>query len=495
MKIISKLKQLRQSLFGDGLLVLRKPKTMAGLVATGSLMAATPLVLAVILAGVVLGRLTDHTEALIEKGVTVTSLGTQLRDTLNDLERNAQQYIALRDPALLDVFRNRLDETEVAVRRIDAHDRQGKFAPQAQRIRQGLKELADISTQIDGQPPTLAIERIQKMQSDADEITHSGRESVAIESDRLREAATVARHVLLWSSLALAPLTALLAWAISIVVTRPLQHMGRSIVALGHARYDRPIQIDSPVEMQRLGEHLDWLRRRLSQFETDRDRFLRNVSHDLKTPLASMKEGSSLLRDGSLGPLTANQKEVAIILSRAADDLESQISKLLAYAAWREEHKKNNMAWFDIWLLLAEVLATHKLPMAQHELSTEFDVRVSRLFGQRAQVKSALDNLIANAIKHAPHGTSITLHVGVENNRCELSVRDRGAGVPAADRKKIFEPFVRGSKRNESGVAGTGVGLSIVRETALAHSGTAEVEDAQPGARFKMVWPCAQLEA
>jgi two-component system sensor histidine kinase GlrK len=106
----------------------------------------------------------------------------------------------------------------------------------------------------------------------------------------------------------------------------------------------------------------------------------------------------------------------------------------------------------------------------------------------------ALDNLVSNAVKHAPQGTAIEIHAALRDHHCEMWVRDSGRGIPKQDRKRIFEPFVRGSELEETGVRGTGVGLSIVREALLAHGGDVEVEDANPGARFKLVWPCPQPE-
>ena len=111
------------------------------------------------------------------------------------------------------------------------------------------------------------------------------------------------------------------------------------------------------------------------------------------------------------------------------------------------------------------------------------DQQVFRLFGYAGSGKSTV-------LKFALDDLGLSPHRSAKDGSCELCVRDHGRGVPAQEMGRIFEPFVRGTEAEESGVRGTGIGLSIVKETAHAHDGTVEVENANPGARFRMVWPC-----
>src|SRR3546814_10839037 len=132
--------------------------------------------------------------------------------------------------------------------------------------------------------------------------------------------------------------------------------------------------------MRRLGEQLDWLRRRLAQLEDDKDQFLWQVSHELKTPLASLREGAELLREGSLGALTPRQHEVAGILAESTIELEALISNLLAYAEWPSERKHAQRGWFDPRPLLDEVLSQHVLPMRSDEHTSELQPLMRRSY-------------------------------------------------------------------------------------------------------------------
>lgn len=467
------------------------PQTMIGLVAAGCLLAAAPLLLALVMAGVALQDLSQRAENLLEEGLAVTSLGAELQDQVNNLDRNARQYVALGDLELLAVVNNRMRETYTTLTQISAHSAlRAPFVEHVATMRQVLTDAEKFWTE-GANPPDLeaALEKIHTLAPEADAIVAAGRQAMNQQVGDLRGAAASARRVIYLSGVALLPLAALLVMSLSFAVTRPLSRLSRGIAALGHAHYAEPIAIGFPREMQRLGEQLDWLRRRLAQLEADKDRFLRHVSHELKTPLATLHEGAELLSEGALGPLTERQMEVTDIMSEAAAELAALISNLLAYAEWRGERQQKEAAWFELQPLVEEVLASHAFSFDRHEVSAELDLRTSRLFGNRSQLRAALANLIANAIRYSPAGSSVIVRAGIEDGACEISVQDSGRGVPEDEKERIFEPFVRGARDEATNVRGTGIGLSIVKEAAMAHGGSVVVDDAQPGARFRLRWP------
>ncbi len=473
------------------------PQTMTGLVAAGCLLAAAPLLVALVMAGVALQDLSRRAESLVEEGLAVTSLGAELQDQVFNLERNARQYVALSDPELLPVVADRIRETHSTLTRIGARNGlRMAFVEHVAKLRQGLTDAgAAWGEGLQSGSLLPALDKIHTLAPEADAIVSAGRDALSAQVAHLRDASAQARRVMLLSAVALLPLTGMMVFGFSIVVTRPLRQVGSAISGLGHAEYSTPIDIPFPREMQRLGERLDWLRRRLADLEADKDRFLRHVSHELKTPLAALAEGAELLREGALGPLTERQTEVAEIMSEAAGELSGQISNLLAYAEWRDERRTEEARWFDARALVDEVFGAHALTMERRGLGAELDLRAPRLFGHRSQLRAALGNLVANAVKYAPEGSAVVVHVDVVDGCCELWVQDSGRGVPDHEKSRIFEPFVRGAADEVSSYRGTGIGLSIVRETAIAHGGTVAVDDAHPGARFRLRWPVREARA
>lgn len=469
-----------------------QPQTMSGWVAIACLLVALPLLAALFFADLSLSRVARQAELLADDSLRIAQLGTSLRDTLGNLERNTRQYVALQDPALRDIVSRRIEETNHIVELLLIQDPESPLKEQVLTVQSGLKTVGQNWSEQHDASGDMG-DRIHALIKQTDPIIGMASASVDEQIEHFREETATTRRLMGIAALTLVPLAGVLALVFSRVVTRPLRDMGRSIAALGHGKYDKPINIEFPYEMQRLGEHLDWLRRRLALLDADKDRFLRHVSHELKTPLSSLIEGAALLSEGSLGKLTHSQTEVAMIMAESSHELEGLIENLLTYAEWRRGYRKADLEWFDAAGLIEEVIASHKLPMATRQLSVELLPDSTRLFGQRTQLRAALDNLFTNAIKHAPEGSSIEVRSVIADNSCELSVRDQGRGVPDVEKKRIFEPFVRGTEAEERGIRGTGVGLSIVDETAHAHGGTALVEDALPGARFKIIWPCPAL--
>jgi two-component system sensor histidine kinase GlrK len=124
-----------------------------------------------------------------------------------------------------------------------------------------------------------------------------------------------ANRLKLGARIGLALLGALLvALAMGWWLVRPVRHLEQAIIRLGASRFDEAVKVGGPADLRQLGKRLDWLRQRLAELESDRERALRHVSHELKTPLTALKEGISLLREEVPGPLASGQREVVDIL-------------------------------------------------------------------------------------------------------------------------------------------------------------------------------------
>lgn len=461
---------------------------MAGWVGIGCILVAVPLLVALLLADLALDRLTRQAQLLTDESLRVAHLGTDLRDSFGNLERNARQYMALRDPALAEIVGTRLASADRLLSQLQQRPTSEALDQQTALVRSTLDDARKIWETQDNGLEDFA-DHLHTLVRQSSPITDMARAGVDAQMQSFHHEIANTRHIIGFSALTLIPLAALLALGFSVAVTHPLRRMARSIAELGHGRYNQNVNIVFPHEMQRLGERLDWLRRRLALLDADKDRFLRHVSHELKTPLASLSEGAALLQEESLGRLTTRQAEVAQILVESAQELKGLIDNLLTYAEWRRGSRQKDMAWFESADLVGEVLATHRLPLSTRRLSVELRMQSQRLFGQRMQLRIALDNLLTNAIKHAPEGSALEIGVDVQDGCCRMWMRDMGRGVRDEDKQRIFEPFVRGPEAEEA-VRGTGIGLSIVQEVAEGHGGSAVVEDAHPGARFILQWPC-----
>src|SRR5207344_925316 len=145
--------------------------------------------------------------------------------------------------------------------------------------------------------------------------------------------------------------------------SRPIAAIDNAIRQLGAADFSRPIAVRGPEDLRYLGRRLDWLRRRLEEFETQKNRFLRHLSHELKTPLTALREGAELLNDQVAGPLAPPQRQVVAIMRDNGIKLQRLIEDLLDYQ--RALHAAASLLPRAVELdaLVAEVVRPHQLVM------------------------------------------------------------------------------------------------------------------------------------
>jgi two-component system sensor histidine kinase GlrK len=304
-------------------------------------------------------------------------------------------------------------------------------------------------------------------------------------STRLEEARTrLMRQVLAASALAVA-----LALAFGVWLARPFKRLQRAIVGLGENRLDVPIDIRGPADVRRVSQQLEWLRLRLTELDADKARFLRHVSHELKTPLAALREGISLLEDGVTGALNPAQREVAQILQQNAISLQSQIEALLRFNAAAFEARDLHRKRTALLPLIEEQVEAQRLQWQAHGLQVQVEGEPLSITVDAAKLGTALANLLSNAIRFSERGGIIRFEVSGTQDTARIDIADAGPGIAEGDRDRIFEPFYRGERQPEHAVKGTGIGLSIVQEYIAAHGGRIALLPDGPGARFRIELP------
>ncbi|MGH6640844.1 MAG: sensor histidine kinase [Polaromonas sp.] len=288
-------------------------------------------------------------------------------------------------------------------------------------------------------------------------------------------------------------------WAIALAVamalafgvwfTVPLKRLEDAIVGLGENRLDQVIAIQGPADLSLVGQRLNWLRLRLVELDADKSRFLRHVSHELKTPLASLREGVSLLEDGVAGALSPDQREIAQILRHNTGVLQGQIEDLLRFNTAAFEARELHRQSVDLLQLIEAQADAQRLQWRARELSVSVVGEPLKLELDPEKIGTALANLLSNAIRYSPPKGLIRLELSRLPGLVRIDIHDQGIGVAPADRERIFEPFYRG-ERQPAGVArGSGIGLSIVHEYIAAHGGRIELLPDRPGAHFRIEFP------
>ena len=225
--------------------------------------------------------------------------------------------------------------------------------------------------------------------------------------------------------------------------------------------------------------------------------FVSNISHDLKTPLASMQETTSLLLDSVAGPLNTKQRQLLTLSQESGARLQAMIAKLLELARL-ESATASAFAIVDI-LDLARAAAKRVNDVA---LARGAQPRVHLHAGMRALparvdadgIAHLLDNLLENALRLSPVDTRVEVSVLMRAGAIEISVADQGPGVPDDAKQRVFERFYQTSAGRFARSHGVGLGLAICHHVVTAHGGTLHVRDNIPrGAVFVAVLPLSLL--
>jgi two-component system, NtrC family, sensor histidine kinase GlrK len=253
------------------------------------------------------------------------------------------------------------------------------------------------------------------------------------------------------------------------------------------------VSVQGPQDLRYVGQRLEWLRTRLSELEQQQTRFLRHVSHELKTPLTAVREGAELLRDNVGGKLSPEQQDIVRIVRDNTLQLQKLIEDLLAYHQTRamEPATLGPVAMSDV---VARVVHEQQLAALARMLSLETQFVPAIVVGDAERLRTIVDNLVSNAIKYSPRSGVIDLRLGSEGGDAVLDVIDQGPGVAPDDRGRIFDSFYQGLAPAEGRVKGSGLGLAIAREYAIAHGGRIELKDRADGERgawFRLWLPLA----
>jgi two-component system, NtrC family, sensor histidine kinase GlrK len=234
---------------------------------------------------------------------------------------------------------------------------------------------------------------------------------------------------------------------------------------------------------------LDWLRVRLAEVEADKARFVRHVSHELKTPLAALVEGVSLLEDEVPGPLSPQQREIAAILRQNTVSLQAQIEDLLRFneAGFAAQRLRKTMT--DPRALLDSVIASQRLQCQARGVRCEVDGEARPLPLDGELMTAVLGNLLSNALRFSPPGGAVRFTLADVHGRLAIDCRDEGPGVAPHDAERVFEPFYQGERQPASARRGNGIGLAIVREYVEAHGGAVHLLPSSGGAHFRIELP------
>jgi len=466
------------------------PRSFLALLLIGFSIVAAPLLFALFSNALAFERLAELSEHAVHSAIKETQASRALLTSITAIERSGRQYAVAGETTFLEAYNANRASFQALVRQLNGmslsdtqraevaaiekheasvHELIGRMGPVPELTRRLPREYAALG------------ERAQVLVQLGDQAIDEGIE-------QLRTQAVKSRNSVFWLMIALIPTAVLLIAWFTFLIARPITQVSESIRGLGEGQFAKPIRIEGPGDMVRLGAQLDWLRERLVTLEAQKTRFLQHISHELKTPLTALREGSDLLSSGVVGNLNAEQREIARILQENSIELRKLIEGLLNYSAVHAQTSYLDAKIVQLRDVVRRAVSDRKLPIVAKGIRIELNCEHVTAYCDEEKIRIVLDNLLSNAVKYSPERGLISIKLYKDHGDAVFEVLDEGPGIPPHEREKIFEAFYRGTDMPVAAIKGSGLGLSIVKEYVQLHNGQIEVLEG-PGAHFRIRIP------
>jgi PAS domain S-box-containing protein len=227
--------------------------------------------------------------------------------------------------------------------------------------------------------------------------------------------------------------------------------------------------------------------------ETDRlkQEFFELVSHDLRTPLTSIKGFSDMLLAGQAGELSDDAKDFVGVITRNTSRLERLVDDLLLVAQLDAGTFALKSGEVDLREVLAECIEAARPLAMSKTIDLTLDAEpVGTYTGDGHRLGQLLENLISNALKYTPEGGQVSTRLSRANGDVQIEVQDSGIGIGSEDQEYLFDRFFRATTAKQESIPGVGLGLTIVKAIVDAHRGRVEVESEEGrGTTFRVQLP------
>jgi two-component system, OmpR family, sensor histidine kinase KdpD len=233
----------------------------------------------------------------------------------------------------------------------------------------------------------------------------------------------------------------------------------------------------------------------LQRTDALRAALLSSVSHDLRTPLSSIKAAASSLLQEEVQWDDEARRSFALSIESEADRLNRLVANLLDMSRIESGALKPEKEWYPIDELIHDVLGRMQPVLEGRSIRTDLPDDLPPVKLDYLQIDQVLTNLIENALRYTPAGSPIEIGVQAIGDRMIISIADHGPGIPAADRERVFDKFYRVMETQTARIIGSGLGLAVSRGLVEAHGGRIWVENRKGGgAIFRFTLPLEKTE-
>jgi two-component system sensor histidine kinase CpxA len=285
--------------------------------------------------------------------------------------------------------------------------------------------------------------------------------------------------------------SALTSWWLAQHLSAPIRRIQEGARAVASERLD--VRVSAGLdgrkdELAVLARDFDAMADQLKATRSARTQLLRDISHELRSPLARMRVALGLARQPQTDPTRQLDR-----LEREIERLDSLISHVLKLARLHGTDTHFQREPLEIDEILQEVVHDANFEGAVKSCVVRLEGGAHRpVLGNRELLYSAIENVLRNAVRYSPAGTAVDVKVDVTRDELEILVRDHGPGVPGGDLERIFEPFYRVAESRDRDSGGEGIGLAITSQVFKSHGGSAGAQNlAGGGLQVRLALPLA----
>lgn len=478
-----------------------RPQSFISLLLLAFLFVCLPLLTALYSSVQVLDGLVQQSVTAVYSSVERVAKSRELVELLQDQERMARMYNVLGESEhlknvnaahqfiddTLDSFQlyNGNKELSLLIEELESKENYinavlNRFTSDPEQLRSEKQNVLSLYQEI--------ADLSQKLQKLSGRITMD-------EVERLRQKVDQDKKQLVWQTSVLIIFAIFAGIVFILLILKPIRQIDKGIENLGDGNFQTPIIVSGPRDLQNLGNKLDWLRKRLAKLDREKVKLIAHISHDLKTPLASITEGAGLLRDQLVGPINSRQMEVVGILEKNCLKLQKLIENILNFNMAKAKEFPLQKDPIHLEELIDEVVADHRNTTMARSIQLDVKLVSVAMYGNRQQLKTVFDNLLSNAVKFTPDGGFIRIRLKKDEYMASCYVADSGSGIDEEERAQIFSPFFKGKRAEKSLIKGSGLGLAISKEYVQNHRGTIRLLPSKRGARFEVILPLKERRA
>ena len=303
----------------------------------------------------------------------------------------------------------------------------------------------------------------------------SGVMLVSVSTDSINDSIQVLDERIIIVGLTVGMVIIVLAFAVGFMMVRPFQRITRSIEAVTEGYEDNYLHENAYTETMRISEAFNKMLGRMKVLDDSKNEFVSNVSHELKTPLTSMKVLADSLLAGEEVPAEL-YKEFMGDLSEEIERENKIINDLLSLVKMDKTASTVNIKSENMNALVERILKQLRPIAAIRNIEVVFEsFRPVTAEVDEVKISLAITNLVENAIKYNKENGWIHVSLNADHKNCYIEVADSGMGIPEEAIEHVFERFYRVDKSHSREIGGTGLGLAIARSAVVMHRGAIKV--------------------